>query len=73
MLYSCLNGTLKVAATKWAWAIVLIVGWVLWQVIGVPSDSAIIAILTSVVNPGVFTMSGWMISTLPRKIRSLYS
>ena len=58
ILYSCLYGTPGVAATKCACATVLMVGWVLWHVIGIPIDSAIFAILIMVVNPGVLTMSG---------------
>ena len=58
--------------TKWAWATVLIIGWVLWHVIGTPKTDAIFAIFINVVKPGVFTISGWIISTFPLRMSSLY-
>ena len=59
--------------TKWAWETVLIIGCVLWQVIGIPVIDESSDIFLNVVNPGVLTISGWIISTLPLSIKALYS
>ena len=73
MLYSCEYGVIRLAAQKCRCATVLRIGWVLCTVIGMLNADASASICAISVNPGTFTMSGWMMSTRPFTIRSRYS
>ena len=61
---------MEYAAQTCRWATVLKIGWVLCTVIGLPNAVHRAAIFWNSVKPGALTMSGWMMSTLPLRIRS---